>query len=157
MRLVVLADRLLQAAVVVILRLVRGVKSVGVGQQLGECVAPLAGQPAGESPLNPEEKPVIGRVAAPVAIAGADTAASHCRGGDRLELWKRPERLRHRAELLHVRVGEVRVRNSNSRGPGQRRIDVRAQQVQRARRAVLLDELVEIRRRHLVDVQQAGL
>src|SRR5438552_9835342 len=92
-----------------------------------------------------------------VAVAGADASAAYRRRGDSLKLWERPQRLGHGAELLHRWVGKVRIRNRNTRRAGERRVDIRAQQVQSAGGSVLLDEAIQIHRGNLVDIQQAGL
>src|SRR5262245_32049189 len=115
-----------------ILSLVACIVGVGVSQHLRKRVVPLEGESGSESPLRFDDQAMVRRVAALVAVTRADPSTSHRRGRDGLELGKRPQRLRYRAELLYSRIGEVGVRYGNIGRAREWRSDIRAQQVQGA-------------------------
>src|SRR5436305_54806 len=85
-------------------------------------------------------------VAALVAILGT--------GGDGRVLREGPQRLVYSAQLLR---GETGIGRIEAGVPRCRRVDVRAQDVQRLRGAEARDQTVEGGRRNLIVIQNAGL
>ena len=147
MRLVVLADGLFEAPVVVILGAgAVGEVGIGVGQQFREDVVPVEGEAAGHAAVGLEDEGVVAGVAGLVAVLDA--------GADALVLRIGAESLGDGAEALG---GEGRVGRGDAGADGEGRGDVGPEDIERLGAAEAVDEVVIDVCGHLVHDEQAGL
>src|SRR5439155_17033456 len=123
--------------VVLVLRGTASIVIVRIGEDLRQRVIPLKGQAGRVTPLYLEHQRVIAGMAALVAALRSR--------GDAEVLRERPQRLVHRAERLHLGIGEVGVRDGNAGGASLRGGDIGAQQIQSIRGTEALDEVSEKR------------